>query len=66
MAGSIELTKSYAMYPEAAVSGWYFSHPEARYLGVGKIDEDRLSDYAARKGLNIEVAQQRLQPVLSD
>ena len=54
------------MYPAAAVSGWYFSHPEARYFGVGKIDEDQLSDYAARKGLNIDIARQRLQPVLPD
>ena len=62
----IELTESYAMYPAAAVSGWYFSHPEARYFGVGKIDEDQLSDYATRKGLSIDVARQRLQPVLPD
>ena len=62
----IELTESYAMYPAAAVSGWYFSHPEARYFGVGKIDEDQLSDYATRKGIAIDVARQRLQPVLPD
>ena len=60
----IELTKSYAMYPAAAVCGWYFSHPEARYFGVGKIDEDQLSDYAARKGLNIDIVRRRPQPAL--
>ena len=62
----IELTKSYARYPAAAVSGWCFSHPEARYFGVKKIYEDQLSEYAARKGLNIDIARQRLQPVLPD
>jgi 5-methyltetrahydrofolate--homocysteine methyltransferase len=48
------------------VSGWYFSHPDARYFGVGKIDEDQLTDYAERKGLDLASARQRLQPVLSD
>ena len=62
----IELTESYAMYPAASVSGWYFSHPDARYFGVGKIDEDQLADYAERKGLDLALARQRLQPVLSD
>jgi 5-methyltetrahydrofolate--homocysteine methyltransferase len=62
----IELTESYAMYPAASVSGWYFSHPDARYFGVGKIDEDQLMDYAERKGLDLASARQRLQPVLSD
>ena len=62
----IELTESYAMYPAASVSGWYFSHPDARYFGVGKIDEDQLADYAERKGLALDSARQRLQPVLTD
>jgi 5-methyltetrahydrofolate--homocysteine methyltransferase len=53
---SIELTESYAMYPTAAVSGWYFSHPESQYFNVGKINEDQLEDYARRKGLAKEVA----------
>ena len=52
----IELTESYAMYPASAVSGWYFSHPEAQYFNVGKIDKDQLQDYARRKGLTEEVA----------
>ena len=62
----ITLTESYAMSPAAAVSGWYFSHPEARYFGVGKIDEDQVRDYAKRKGLDEVTVRQRLQPLLSD
>lgn len=53
---SIELTESYAMYPASAVSGWYFSHPEAQYFNVGKIDKEQLADYARRKGIAEEVA----------
>ncbi|MBK8816511.1 MAG: methionine synthase [Methylococcaceae bacterium] len=52
----IELTESYAMYPASAVSGWYFSHPEAQYFNVGKIDKDQLQDYARRKGMAEDVA----------
>jgi len=62
----ITLTENYAMSPAAAVSGWYFSHPEARYFGVGKIDEDQLLDYAQRKGIDENTARQRLQPLLAD
>ena len=57
---SIELTESYAMYPASAVSGWYFSHPEAQYFNVGKIDKDQLQDYARRKGIADEVAERWL------
>jgi 5-methyltetrahydrofolate--homocysteine methyltransferase len=52
----IVLTESYAMYPAAAVSGWYFAHPEAQYFNVGKISKDQLQDYAKRKGIAEEVA----------
>ncbi|MFP1684451.1 methionine synthase [Alloalcanivorax sp. C16-1] len=45
------LTESYAMLPAAAVSGWYFSHPQARYFGTGKLARDQMDDYAARKGM---------------
>lgn len=45
------LTESYAMLPAAAVSGWYFAHPEARYFGTGKLARDQMDDYAARKGM---------------
>jgi 5-methyltetrahydrofolate--homocysteine methyltransferase len=57
---SIELTESYAMYPASAVSGWYFSHPDAQYFNVGKIDRDQLADYARRKGIAEEVAERWL------
>ncbi len=57
---SIELTESYAMYPTAAVSGWYFAHPEAQYFNVGKINRDQLEDYALRKGMAQEVAERWL------
>ena len=45
------LTESYAMLPTAAVSGWYFSHPEAKYFGTGKLAKDQMDDYSARKGM---------------
>ncbi|EIC29610.1 MULTISPECIES: methionine synthase [Methylomicrobium] len=56
----ITLTESYAMYPAAAVSGWYFAHPEAQYFNVGKINRDQLQDYAKRKGIAEEVAERWL------
>ena len=62
----ISLTESFAMSPAAAVSGWYFSHPEARYFGVGKIDDDQVRDYAERKGLLLDQAKDRLRPLLLD
>ena len=49
----ITLTESYAMFPTAAVSGWYFSHPESKYFGIPKIDEDQVRDYAERKGMEV-------------
>ena len=60
----IHLTESLAMYPAASVCGWYFAHPESKYFGVGKINEDQLNDYADRKGMNIEEATRWLRPVL--
>jgi 5-methyltetrahydrofolate--homocysteine methyltransferase len=45
------LTESYAMLPTAAVSGWYFAHPQAKYFGTGKLAKDQMDDYAARKGM---------------
>jgi 5-methyltetrahydrofolate--homocysteine methyltransferase len=62
----MQLTESFAMLPAAAVAGWYFSHPEARYFGVGKIGEDQLEDYAARLGWDAATARQRLRPNLQD
>src|SRR5690606_40035825 len=44
------LTEHYAMFPAAAVSGWYFAHPEAQYFAVGKVDKDQIERYSERKG----------------
>jgi 5-methyltetrahydrofolate--homocysteine methyltransferase len=60
----IQITESFAMWPAAAVSGWYFSHPEARYFGVGKINRDQVADYAARKGMTLHEAERWLAPNL--
>ena len=61
----VKLTESYAMWPAAAVSGLYFSHPESRYFGVGKIGRDQVADYAGRKGWSIEEAERWLSPILN-
>jgi 5-methyltetrahydrofolate--homocysteine methyltransferase len=61
----ITLTESYAMLPTAAVSGFYFSHPEAKYFAVGKVDKEQVADYAQRKGWTVEDAEKWLAPVLS-
>jgi 5-methyltetrahydrofolate--homocysteine methyltransferase len=58
------LTESYAMLPTAAVSGFYFAHPEAHYFAVGKIGKDQLEDYARRKGMDIATAERWLAPNL--
>jgi 5-methyltetrahydrofolate--homocysteine methyltransferase len=58
------LTESYAMLPTASVSGMYFSHPEARYFGVGKLGRDQITDYANRKGMAVEEVERWLAPVL--
>jgi 5-methyltetrahydrofolate--homocysteine methyltransferase len=60
----IHLTESLAMYPASSVCGWYFANPESKYFGVGKINEDQLKDYAARKGMSLEEAARWLRPVL--
>ena len=60
------LTESYAMNPAAAVSGWYFAHPEAKYFNVGKIDRDQLVSLAERKGMREEALARWLTPVLND
>ncbi|MBL0079921.1 MAG: methionine synthase [Bacteroidetes bacterium] len=62
---SILLTESMAMYPTAAVSGWYFSHPESKYFGIGKIGRDQLENYAKRKNMPVEVAERWLSPNLN-
>ena len=60
----IEITESFAMWPASAVSGWYFSHPESQYFGVGKINRDQVEDYARRKGMSIEATERWLMPAL--
>ena len=61
----IVLTESYAMYPGAAVSGFYFSHPDSRYFGLGKIERDQVADYALRKGMTQAEVEKWLSPNLA-
>jgi len=61
----IALTESYAMTPPASVSGLYFAHPQAHYIGVGNIDRDQVEDYARRKGWRVEEAERWLAPILN-
>jgi 5-methyltetrahydrofolate--homocysteine methyltransferase len=61
----ISLTESFAMWPGAAVSGLYFSHPESQYFGVGKIARDQVEDYAKRKGMSVAECEKWLAPILS-
>ncbi|NIJ22360.1 5-methyltetrahydrofolate--homocysteine methyltransferase [Sphingomonas naasensis] len=60
----ISLTESFAMLPTAAVSGFYFGHPQAEYFGVARIGQDQLEDYAARRGVSVEQATRWLRPNL--
>jgi 5-methyltetrahydrofolate--homocysteine methyltransferase len=60
----LRLTESYAMYPTAAVSGWYIAHPQARYFALGKIDREQVEDYARRKGMALGDVQRWLAPNL--
>ncbi|WP_312324062.1 methionine synthase [Soonwooa sp.] len=62
----VSLTESLAMWPTAAVSGYYFGNPKSKYFGVGKISEDQLKDYAERKDVDIEFARKWLAPNLSE
>jgi len=61
----ITITESFAMLPTAAVSGFYFSHPQAKYFAVGKINKDQVESYAKRKGMTLEEAERWLAPVLN-
>jgi 5-methyltetrahydrofolate--homocysteine methyltransferase len=60
----LELTESYAMWPGAAVSGWYLAHPDSKYFAVSKIDQDQLQDYASRKSFSLQEAEMWLAPNL--
>lgn len=61
----LTITENFAMLPTAAVSGWYFAHPQARYFGTGKVQKDQVEDYAKRKGMTLEEAERWLAPVLA-
>ena len=61
----VKLTESFAMWPGSSVSGFYYSHPESRYFGVGKIERDQVQDYARRKGWDIATAERWLGPLLN-
>jgi 5-methyltetrahydrofolate--homocysteine methyltransferase len=60
----ITLTESFAMLPTAAVSGFYFGHPQAEYFGVARVGRDQLEDYAARRGVDLDTAERWLRPNL--
>ena len=62
---AITLTESFAMLPAAAVSGFYFAHPEAKYFAVGKIGKDQVEDYARRKGMDLRTVERWLSPNLN-
>jgi 5-methyltetrahydrofolate--homocysteine methyltransferase len=61
----VKLTESFAMWPGASVCGLYFSHPDAHYFGVGKIERDQVEDYAARKGWSVRECERWLAPILN-
>ena len=61
----VKLTESFAMWPGAAVSGLYFSHPQSHYFGVGKIERDQVEDYAKRKGWSVAECERWLAPILN-
>jgi 5-methyltetrahydrofolate--homocysteine methyltransferase len=63
-AAGITLTEHKAMYPTAAVSGYYFAHPESKYFGLAKVDQDQITDYAQRRGISNEEARRWLSPLL--
>lgn len=61
----IKLTESFAMYPAASVSGWYFGHPSSKYFGLGNVSKDQVEDYADRKGMSIPDAERWMAPFLN-
>ena len=60
----ITLTENLAMFPAASVSGWYYSHPEAKYFSIARIGDDQVSDYASRSGMDIDTTKRWLNPLL--
>jgi 5-methyltetrahydrofolate--homocysteine methyltransferase len=61
----VKLTESFAMWPAASVSGFYFAHPDSKYFAVGKINKDQVEDYAERKNMDVETIEKWLRPVLA-
>ena len=59
------MTEHYAMFPTAAVSGWYFAHPNAQYFAVGKIEKDQVENYAKRRNDDMQYTERWLSPVLA-
>ena len=62
----VTLTESLAMWPAAAVSGYYFANEQATYFGLGKITDDQVRDFASRKGITLEKARKWLHPAIAD
>ncbi|HMS17658.1 MAG TPA: vitamin B12 dependent-methionine synthase activation domain-containing protein, partial [Planctomycetota bacterium] len=60
----VHLTESFAMLPQASVSGLYFAHPEARYFSVGRLGRDQVGDYASRMGISVAETERWLSPSL--
>ena len=60
----LELTESFAMTPASSVSGLYFAHPDSRYFAVGRVAKDQVQDYATRKGIDLELVERWLSPIL--
>lgn len=60
----MKLTESFAMWPGASVSGWYFSHPDSKYYAVAQIQRDQVEDYARRKGMSVTEVERWLAPNL--
>ncbi len=61
----VSLTESCAMYPASSVSGWYFSHPEAKYFNVGKLEKDQITNYTKRKEMNVDQVEKWLRSSLN-
>ena len=61
----ISLTESFAMWPASSVSGWYFSHPQSKYFGLGQISKDQVEDYAKRKNKTVQEMEKWLAPILN-
>ena len=62
----LELTESFAMHPAASVSGWYFGHPDSKYMNTGKIAPDQVESLASRKGVSVPELERWLTPILND